>query len=77
MSTPRNIHGQSVHKLWQAVTLTNIADFYLCFSPQMSDHIKEYERFLGMQTLVSSNIYQYCGFLPVFLRTEVRQHQGI
>ncbi|KRY27272.1 hypothetical protein T01_2029 [Trichinella spiralis] len=33
-------------------------------------HIKEYERFLGMQTLVSSNIYQYCGFLPVFLRTE-------
>ncbi|KRY08251.1 hypothetical protein T01_15336, partial [Trichinella spiralis] len=23
-----------------------------------------------MQTLVSSNIYQYCGFLPVFLRTE-------
>ncbi|KRY11805.1 hypothetical protein T01_7937 [Trichinella spiralis] len=37
-----------------------------------SDHIKEYERILGLRTLVSSNIYQYCGFLPVFLRTDVR-----
>ncbi|KRY03402.1 hypothetical protein T01_4770 [Trichinella spiralis] len=34
--------------------------------------LKEYTRSIGTQTLVSSYSYQYCGFLPVFLPTDVR-----
>ncbi|KRY02972.1 hypothetical protein T01_3126 [Trichinella spiralis] len=32
---------------------------------------KEYTRSIGTQTLVSSYSYQHCGFLPVFLPTDV------
>ncbi|KRY15270.1 hypothetical protein T01_14179 [Trichinella spiralis] len=38
----------------------------------MSERSKEYTRSIGTQTLVSSYSYQHCGFLPVFLPTDVR-----
>ncbi|KRX12260.1 hypothetical protein T07_10452 [Trichinella nelsoni] len=37
------------------------------------ERTNEYERFIGLQTLVRTSFYQFCIFLPVYICTEISQ----